>query len=138
MSPLAAFSILDTTASERFGLAPRVGRAIKHPANPLWGQDLPWELRIDNGYADVFYNASDPLGPWRMWYTCFTECNDAALDTSGRYINCGDGKRWYMSLYATSADGVNWVKPALNNTCYLPGQHDHNTSCDRAGALRQF
>ena len=46
-SPTAAFSILDTTFSESFGLAARVGRASKHPANPLWGQDQPWELRID-------------------------------------------------------------------------------------------
>jgi hypothetical protein len=136
MSPLAAFSVLDITASERFGLAPRVGRATKHPANPLWGQDQPWELRIDNGYADVFHNASEPLGAWRMYYTSFTECNDQSKDSAGRYTNCGSGRRWYQALYATSDDGVSWRKPVLNTTCYLPGQHDHNTSCARAGSLR--
>ena len=51
--PLAAFSILDTSDNGRFGLLPRVGRAVKHPSNPLWGQDQPWELRIDNGAHDV-------------------------------------------------------------------------------------
>ena len=135
-SPMAAFSILDASDEFRLGLAPRVGRATKHPLNPLWGQDQPWELRIDNGYADVFYNASDPLGAYRMWYTSFTECPDNVTDDKGRYVNCGGGGRWFLGLYANSTDGISWEKPALDNTCYAPGQHDHGTSCDRPGALR--
>jgi len=90
--PMAAFSLLD----ERFsvGLAPRLGRASKHPSNPLWGQSELWENRIDNGYVDVVHNASDPLGAWRCWYTAFVTCEDNTRDAQGRYSKCGGGDKW--------------------------------------------
>ena len=62
VGPLAAFSVLDESAS--IGLAARLGRGTKHSGNPLWRQTEPWETRIDNGYAEVFHDASDPLGAY--------------------------------------------------------------------------
>jgi len=66
-----------------------VGRTNKYEGNPLWQQDRPWEPRIDNGYPNVIYDVSDPLGTWRMWY-------GASL--------------WE---YAFSDDGIEWTKPDL-------------------------
>jgi hypothetical protein len=140
----AAFSLLDPTAAA-LGLAPRVGRATKHPANPLWGQDRAWETRIDNGYAEVVYDPTDPNGRWRCWYTTFTECQDNARDASGRWVNCGGGGRWYGMLTANSSDGITWEKPTLDNDiCYVPEQHtntkeQHSSdhfNCSRKGALK--
>ena len=54
----------------------------------------------------MFYNESDPLGAYRMWYTTFSECPDNKTDDRGRYINCGDGRRWFLGLYANSSDGL--------------------------------
>jgi hypothetical protein len=83
--PRAAFALLDPAhSSSSLGLGARVGRAHKHPKNPLWGQDRSWETRIDNGYAEVFYDPDDPHGPWRMWYTTFTECASDKRDDQGR------------------------------------------------------
>ena len=37
-----------------------LGRGTKSTANPLFGQTLPWEPRIDNGYASVVYVRPTP------------------------------------------------------------------------------
>ena len=89
---LAAFSILDENYLN-YGLQPRVGRAMKSPENPLFGQTEMWEPRIDNGYANVLHDPNDPNGKWRLWYDVFTKCNNDERDDKGRYINCGGGKR---------------------------------------------
>ena len=44
-------------------LARRIGTVSKR-TGPLWGQDQPWEPRIDNGYPNV---VRTPTGEWRMW-----------------------------------------------------------------------
>jgi len=150
VGPLAAFSVLDESAS--IGLAARLGRGTKHSGNPLWRQTEPWETRIDNGYAEVFHDASDPLGAyytravnatlyceigsktgagvhdgagaWRIFYTSFIECDSDARDANGRWIDCGSGARTFAMLTANSSDGIVWEKPALDNDfCYVPGQH---------------
>jgi hypothetical protein len=66
-----------------------IGTATKSAKNPLWVQDRAWEPRIDNGYPNVVHDPSDPLGAWRMWY---------------------GADLWE---YATSDDGIAWVKPDL-------------------------
>ena len=140
---MAAFSLLDPAAPNTLGLAPRVGRAAKHPANPLWGQEKAWETRIDNGYAEVVHDPADPHGSWRMWYTTFTECATDRRDDAGRWVDCGGGGRWYGMLYANSSDGIKWDKPSQDNgICYVAGQHtetktQHSSdhfACNRTGA----
>ena len=138
--PRAAFGLLDPS-STGIGLNARLGRAVKHLANPLWGQDRDWETRIDNGYAEVFHDPKDPDGAWRVWYTTFTECASDKRDDQGRWVDCGSGKRWYGMLYANSSDGIRWSKPDLENgICYVPGQHTsgeaEHFACNRTGALK--
>ena len=62
---LAAISIVEKMGQ---GVEPVIGRVEKHPMNPLFGQDRPWEPRLDNGYPNVVHDPSDPRRPWRLWY----------------------------------------------------------------------
>jgi hypothetical protein len=107
-----AFSVL-TPAAAQGGLVARLGTGEKSSANPLFTQELPWEQRIDNGYASMVYDPSH-TPPWRLWYDAFVKCNDNQRDDQGRYLRCGGGKREHAALYAESVDGLRWQKPALN------------------------
>lgn len=80
-------------------------------SKPLINPTEPWEGTSVYIYGTVLYN--QPAGSnYRMWYTCYL---------SGNYYLC----------YATSADGIKWVKPRLglvdfngskqNNICKVGG-----------------
>ena len=71
----------------------------KYSGNPLFGQDRPWEARIDNGYPNVIYspNLNDKSKTYQLWYDCFL---------------AKDG--YEGTLYAKSNDGINWDKAVLN------------------------
>ena len=96
------------------------GRLEKHPCNPLWKEGffaepaLPWEVRIDNGYPNVFF---DPLkGKYRCYYTCIvrdaiSENTPLSIRKNSRYQPTKE--RVTALLYAESADGIRWEKPAL-------------------------
>jgi hypothetical protein len=86
---LQKFPLFSVVATKEAGVSTEIGTTHKYEGNPLWGQDVPWEPRLDNGYPNVIYDPSDPLGAWRMWY-------GASL--------------WE---YATSSDGIKWTKPDL-------------------------
>jgi len=123
VSLFPAFSVLDSNVSTPSGLVARLGRGTKSPSNPLFGQTLPWEPRIDNGYANVVYDKEySSERPWRLWYDAFTSCNDDERDQQYRYLHCGGGKRHHGGLYAESADGLTWEKPRLDSgVTYLEG-----------------
>ena len=76
-----------------------LGRVSKHKV-PLFGQDRPWEPRLDNGYANVAYDPSDPHGRWRLWYGGCIGPDDALCATQ-------------TLSYARSDDGLVWEKPSL-------------------------
>jgi hypothetical protein len=77
------------------GVALASGAVTKAAANPLFGQDKPWEPRLDNGYPNVVYDpASKGDGPWRLFY--------GGIAPGGQYM-----------YYANSTDGLAWHKPAL-------------------------
>ena len=90
-------------------------RGTKSPSNPLFGQTLPWEPRIDNGYANVVFDPQHPKDALAAVYDAFTSCNDKLRDDKMRYLHCGGGKRHHGGLYAESADGISWVKPELDS-----------------------
>eukprot|EP01043_Picozoa_sp_COSAG02_P019634 COSAG02_NODE_953_length_15689_cov_112.180564_5_plen_342_part_00 len=111
-----AFAVLDEEHSTPSGLIARLGRGTKSKQNPLFGQTLPWEPRIDNGYANVAYDPQfSKEKPWRLWYDAFTSCNDHDRDDKGRYLHCGGGKRHHSGLYAQSSDGLTWEKTLLDS-----------------------
>ena len=67
----------------------------KHPGNPVLKADQPWERNVVN--CDAVLPGEDGAG-YRMWYYCWSARDDP--------------DRSHM-LYATSADGVHWIKPKL-------------------------
>ena len=92
----------------------RVGAVAKHPANPLFREDRPWEVRFDNVYPNVVYDAAAKL--YRCWYSPFivdelTTGTSAEKRRETRYRSTPTRE---MGLcHATSTDGIRWEKPAL-------------------------
>ena len=76
------------------GLSRATGVASRDPS-PLFGQDKPWEPRLDNGYPNIVAPAAEG-GAWQLWYG-----------------NCVKGCATQLLLYANSTDGVAWHKPEL-------------------------
>ena len=82
--------------------------------NPLFVQDKPWEIRIDNGYPNVLFDKEEQI--FRCYYTLFTDDSDTegtSLEerTSRDYLPRMD--RVTSLAYAESKDGIHWVKPEL-------------------------
>lgn len=82
--------------------------------NPLFIQDKPWEIRIDNGYPNVLFDKEEQI--FRCYYTLFTDDSDTegtSLEerTSRDYLPRMD--RVTSLAYAESKDGIHWVKPEL-------------------------
>lgn len=97
-----------------------LGTVQKHPANPLFVEegfaDRPkrWEARLDNVYPSVIYDEDEGL--FKCWYKSFIydgPSNHTALAQRPRQPY-RQGKREEGLLYAVSADGIHWEKPALN------------------------
>lgn len=92
----------------------RVGAVTKHPANPLFGEDRPWEVRFDNGYFNLLRDEAN--GTYHCWYSPFivdelTSGTPAGERAAVRYRSTPTRE---MGLcYATSEDGLNWRKPDL-------------------------
>lgn len=82
--------------------------------SPLFVQDMPWEVRIDNGYPNVIYDRRDKV--FHCYYTLFTEDKD----TEGTVLAERMARDYRPRMdrvtslaYAESKDGVHWQKPAL-------------------------
>ncbi|MEO5997710.1 MAG: LamG-like jellyroll fold domain-containing protein [Chitinophagaceae bacterium] len=85
----------------------------KNPNNPILVADKPWEGRVAYLYGTVLPN--EEKNGYRMWYQIWR----------GEYDN----------LYATSKDGLNWIKPELgivdfkgskaNNIFFRRTREDH-------------
>lgn len=78
------------------GIKPVIGEVSKHPSNPLFEQDKPWEPRLDNAYPNIEYNQS--TGVFQLWYG---GCG-AVASCSNQFLE-----------YANSTDGLSWSKPNL-------------------------
>ena len=91
-----------------------VGTVEKHPANPLFVEDQPWEVRFDNLYGNIVYDRKEEL--YRCWYSPFIVDHSA----KGMTLEQRDAKSYdppkdrEMGIcYATSKDGIHWEKPSL-------------------------
>ena len=96
-----------------------LGAVEKHGANPLFGEDRPWEKRFDNLYANVVYD--DEAGIYKCWYSPFV------VDHSSRRMTVRQRRetkyraprnREMGICYATSEDGLAWRKPELGIVDY--------------------
>ena len=112
--------VLDTrviarTDNARLSVTP----ATKSTANPLFGEDRPWEMRFDNLYPNVLWDVEEEI--YKCWYSPF--CIDyrsggMTLEQrqSTRYDSPPD--REMAVCYATSRDGIGWQKPDLGLVDY--------------------
>ena len=91
-----------------------VGKITKHPENPLFSEDKPWEKRFDNLYGNVIYDGKDEI--YKLWYSPFI------IDYSAKGMSLNKRKeKEYMApkdremaiCYATSQNGIDWEKPNL-------------------------
>ncbi len=110
----AKYLVLDTRLIDRTDNARLVvGTLEKHPHNPLFGEDEPWEVRFDNLYANVLYDEDEQL--YKCWYSPFI-VDRAASETPRKQRDSVPYRprgREMGVCYATSRDGLNWVKPNL-------------------------
>lgn len=82
--------------------------------NPLFIQDMPWEIRIDNGYPNVIYDSREQI--FHCYYTLFIEDKDTEGTTLQERTQRNYRPRMdrVTSLaYAHSKDGIHWEKPSL-------------------------
>ena len=105
--------LIDTTENARLA----VGQVTKHPANPLFGQDRPWEKALHHMYANVVFDKEDRL--YKLWY--FTTISGPPRQVDwGQHVTPGplapkEKKQGnFATLYAVSRDGIRWEKPALD------------------------
>ena len=91
-----------------------LGNIEKDPYNPLFGEELPWEVRFDNMNPNVLFDQQEEV--FKLWYNVFiVDENTASVPLSKRgYTPYGDTKQREMGVcYAVSSDGINWKKPQL-------------------------
>ena len=108
------YLLLDNRVTEKVENAKlTVGVAFKHPSNPLFVEDKPWEQRFDNYYGNVIFDEEDDL--YKCWYSPFIIDNSAkgmSLKEREKDYDVPD-KREMAICYATSKDGIHWEKPNL-------------------------
>ena len=120
------YLLLDTSLwAQADHLTVTPGRARKASQNPLFGEDLPWEVRHDNLYANVIFDRTDNL--YKCWYNPFI-IDAATTDTPpaqrerGAYraalarARAEEHNRKHREMgvcYAFSTDGIRWQRPEL-------------------------
>jgi hypothetical protein len=128
-SPRKHFLLLDDRVVEKMQNAKLfVGSVEKHAANPLFGEDKPWEMRFDNLYGNVIYDDHEKI--YKCWYSPFIVDHSAQGMTLEERNNIkypeGEGIIREMAIcYATSKDGLKWDKPDLGLVEYN-GSKDNN------------
>lgn len=95
-----------------------VSTVEKHPGNPLFIEDKPWEKRFDNLYGNVIYDKEK--GVYKCWYSPFIVDHSAlAMTIEERNKPYEDPDDREMGIcYATSLDGIKWEKPDLGLVTY--------------------
>jgi hypothetical protein len=91
----------------------RVGQVTKDSANPLFGEEHPWEVMFNNLYPNVIFDRE--AGLYKIWYSMFV-VDSAYAETSpeqrkpGTYMQRVRVRKDGLA-YATSKDGIRWNKP---------------------------
>lgn len=121
--------VIEKTENARLVL----GQVTKHPGNPLFKEQHPWEARFDNLYANIIYDREDKL--YKCWYSPFI-VDSITTDTprekraTARYR---PRRRRMGVCYATSEDGIRWRKP-LMSICPFNGKKSNIVSDGPHGA----
>ena len=113
-STISRYLLLDDrVVEETNNVRLAVGTVKKHEANPLFGEDKPWEPRFDNLYPNVFYD--EELQLYRCWYNPFIVdplVTETPREKRGKVEYVGTNREFGLA-YATSEDGLKWTKPEL-------------------------
>jgi len=93
-----------------------VGKVEKHPRNPLFKEDRPWEPRFDNLYANILFDEQGQR--YKCWYSPFivderTTFTPLEKRKAVRYLEAQPNAREMGVCYAVSTDGLAWEKPDL-------------------------
>jgi hypothetical protein len=107
--------IIDATENVRL----TIGKVLKHKDNPLFEEDKPWEKRFDNLYANVIYDEDQKI--YKCWYSPFIVDDSARGMTLAQreQVEYDPPREREMAIcYATSKDGITWIKPKLGITEY--------------------
>ena len=114
------FLLLDDHITEQTNnVALVMGTVHKHPANPLFDEDNPWEHRFDNLYANVIFDEAQSI--YKCWYSPFiVDHTSLGMPLDKRYDRKYEAPRnREMGIcYATSEDGVTWIKPEMGLVDY--------------------
>jgi len=125
-SPTKKYLLLDSRLIEKTqGVELHVGKVTKHPANPLFCEDKPWEPSFNNLYPNVIYDEQKKI--YKCWYSPFIieRLHEAIPRAKRPEINFSKAMRqmrskgkWSRKMgicYATSKDGLKWTKPLLKD-----------------------
>ena len=119
-----------------------LGEITKHPQNPLFGEDKPWEPRFDNVYANVIYDVEEKL--YKCWYNPFiidARVTHTPLEKrhpdSCNYMDVKPNEREMGLCYACSTDGIHWEKPELG-LVELDGNKQNNILMRRVNGAGVF
>lgn len=94
-----------------------LGTVTKHDANPLFGEDKPWERRFDNLYANIIFDEEEQL--YKCWYSPFIVSHTTVgMTMEERKQEYGKHPQEMGICYATSKDGASWDKPELGLVDY--------------------
>lgn len=110
-----------------------VGNPQRDVRNPLLPSNLPWENATNNYYPNVTWDTAGQY--WQLWYKDVLADAEAIakMDQPSTVHNVG----WFL-LYATSGDGVKWVRPALGLHQFA-GERANNIvvrDCPNVGVFR--
>lgn len=118
-------SVLNPQAMENVQLL--VEKAVKDTENnPMFTEDKPWEVRIDNGYPNVIYDPEEKT--YKCFYTLIIEDKDSWMvsreERASRNYNPRPDRVTGFA-YAESKDGIHWEKPNLHRVSWN-GNSDNN------------
>ena len=104
-----------------------LGNVIKHPENPLFVEDMPWEKRFDNLYGNIIFDEDDSL--YKCWYSPFIvdySAQGMTLEERQKPYDDNHPNREMGICYAYSKDGIHWEKPNLGLVEYNGNKNIEN------------
>ena len=102
-----------------------VGKVVKHPNNPLFGEEKDWEIQFNNFYGNVIFDEEENI--YKCWYGSFIlgpSAKGMTLEQREKALLVPTKKEVAL-LYATSKDGIHWEKPNLGLVEYK-GSKENN------------
>ena len=133
LAPRQKYLLMDSrvvAASDNASLS--VGKVTKHASNPLFVEDKAWEMRYDNLYGNVIYDEKEKI--YKCWYSPFiidaAWSRDWPLERRKKTRYRAGGREMGI-CYATSKDGIKWVKPELGLMNYDPKKRSKRDSGDK-------